>query len=363
MKARVIALYLPQFHPIPENDANWGAGFTEWTNVVTSKPLFKGHYQPRIPADLGFYDLRLEETRIAQAEMAKQAGVEGFCYWHYWFGRGKVVLERPFKEVLSSGVPDYPFCLGWANHSWTTGTWKKGIKKKEAEMIFEQLYLGEEDQRDHFNYVLTAFKDKRYITVDGKPLFYIYNAMESPEITNLIVRWRRWAVEEGLPGIYFVGRVYGGKFTAKDVLATGVDAVNTQRFVEAEQEIDGALLTRIKQKLFKKYNLGGLFRYKYSQIIKGLLKDEDKYENYFPTIVPQFDRSARAGNKAKVWTGSTPELFSEHVSQAVKIVSDKHDEHKIIFLSSWNEWAEGSYVEPDRKFGKGYLNAIAENIL
>ena len=122
-KARVIAFYLPQFHPIKENDEWWGKGFTEWTNVGKAKPLFKGHYQPRVPADLGYYDLRMPEVREAQADMAREAGIEGFMYWHYWFGNGKQILERPFNEVLSSGKPDFPFCLGWANHSWTRRTW------------------------------------------------------------------------------------------------------------------------------------------------------------------------------------------------------------------------------------------------
>ena len=125
-KARVIALYLPQYHPVAENDKYWGKGFTEWTNVAKAKPLFKGHDQPRIPADLGFYDLRLPQVRKEQAELAKEAGIEGFCYWHYWFGNGKEVLQMPFDEVVKSGEPDFPFCLGWANHDWTTKTWEKG---------------------------------------------------------------------------------------------------------------------------------------------------------------------------------------------------------------------------------------------
>ncbi|MBQ4029820.1 MAG: glycoside hydrolase family 99-like domain-containing protein, partial [Prevotella sp.] len=172
MKARVIAYYLPQFHPIPENDKYWGKGFTEWTNVAKARPLFRGHYQPRIPADLGFYDLRMPEVREAQAELAREAGIEGFCYWHYWFGHGKRLLERPFNEVVASGKPDFPFCLAWANHDWTTKTWEKGVKDG---MIAEQLYLGKEDYRLHFNTLLPAFKDHRYIRIDGKPLFVIYD--------------------------------------------------------------------------------------------------------------------------------------------------------------------------------------------
>ena len=153
-KARVIALYLPQFHPIPENDAWWGKGFTEWTNVAKAKPLFKGHYQPHIPADLGFYDLRLPEVREAQAELAREAGIEGFCYWHYWFGNGRRLLERPFNEVLESGKPDFPFCLAWANHSWSSNSWKKGFALQKNTLLLEQTYPGEQDYIDHFHAVL-----------------------------------------------------------------------------------------------------------------------------------------------------------------------------------------------------------------
>ena len=135
MKARVIAYYLPQYYPIRENDQMWGKGFTEWTNVAKAKPLFRGHYQPQIPADLGFYDLRLKEVRNEQVKLAKKAGIEGFCYWHYWFGNGKRILERPFEEVLQSGSPDFPFCLGWANHSWSNKTWKK-TKAFQKDIVF-----------------------------------------------------------------------------------------------------------------------------------------------------------------------------------------------------------------------------------
>ena len=159
--ARVIALYLPQFHPIPENDKWWGPGFTEWMNVVKGKPLFKGHVQPKIPADLGFYDLRLPETREAQAQLAREAGIEGFCYYHYWFG-GKQLLERPFNEVLSSGKPDFPFCLCWANHSWSNKTWNRKSNLQANSMLIEQTYPGDEDDREHFMNVLPAFKDKRF---------------------------------------------------------------------------------------------------------------------------------------------------------------------------------------------------------
>lgn len=160
MKARVLALYLPQYHPVPENDMWWGKGFTEWSNVTKAKPLFRGHYQPKLPTDLGFYDLRLPEVREEQAKLAKEAGIEGFIYWHYWFGNGKRLLERPFNEVLESGKPDFPFALAWANHTWSTKTWKSAIGETAKKgVIMEQTYPGIEDYTEHFYYALKAFKD------------------------------------------------------------------------------------------------------------------------------------------------------------------------------------------------------------
>jgi lipopolysaccharide biosynthesis protein len=187
---RVIASYLPQFHPIPENDEWWGKGFTEWTNVGKAKPLFRGHYQPKVPADLGYYDLRLPETRQAQADLAKEYGVEAFCYWHYWFGNGRRLLERPFNEVLTSGKPDFPFCLGWANHSWED---KQFSKEGTNRMLMEQLYPGEADYINHFNALLPAFKDKRYIRVDDKPLFMIYAPFLFNDVSNFISLWQKLA--------------------------------------------------------------------------------------------------------------------------------------------------------------------------
>ena len=166
LKARAIAFYLPQYHPIKENDEYWGKGFTEWTNVVKSKPLFKEHQQPKLPADLGLYDLRVPEVRKQQADMARAYGIEAFCYWHYWFGNKKRVLERIFEEVLESGEPDFPFCLGWANESWS-GKWH-GM---DDDIMLEQSYPSTADMVDHFYTLLPAFRDKRYFTVDGKPLF------------------------------------------------------------------------------------------------------------------------------------------------------------------------------------------------
>ena len=192
MKPRILALYLPQFHPIPENDAWWGPGFTEWTNVVKAKPSFRGHVQPKIPADLGFYDLRLPETREQQAQLAREAGIEGFCYYHYWFG-GKQLLERPFNEVLASGKPDYPFCICWANHSWSNKTWNRKSNMQKNSMLIEQTYPGDQDDREHFLALLPAFNDPRYITIDGKPVFFLYSPWTHSRLKEWIANWRQLA--------------------------------------------------------------------------------------------------------------------------------------------------------------------------
>src|SRR3954467_6790017 len=172
---KLISFYLPQFHPIPENDEWWGRGFTEWTNTARATPLFRGHYQPHVPADLGFYDLRLPELRAAQAKLAREHGVEGFCYYHYWFA-GRRILERPFDEVLASGQPDFPFCLNWANQTWT-GNWHGAPNR----VLIEQTYPGMDDHCRHFDALLPAFADQRCMKVDGRPLFVVYRPRELPE--------------------------------------------------------------------------------------------------------------------------------------------------------------------------------------
>jgi len=350
-KARVIAFYLPQFHPIPENNNWWGAGFTEWTNVARAKPLFKGHEQPRLPADLGFYDLRLEEVRCAQAEMARAHGVEGFCYWHYWFG-GHRLLERPFNEVLASGKPDFPFCLGWANESWT-GVWNN----EPSRMLMEQTYPGEADDKAHFDCLLQAFRDHRYIKVDDKPLLFIYKPLKLPDAKARLNKWREWALQAGLKGLYILGN---SQLDVKDPGSLGLDGVVVTTL--------GVITTENKYlnyaKWFywgdkKKLHLGGPRTIEYREAIKHLIPDfsEFKYDAY-PCAYPNWDTSPRSGRRALVLTGSTPELFKEHLQAAVTAVADRDPQKKIVFLKSWNEWAEGNYVEPDAKWGHAYLDVI-----
>ena len=381
-KARVIALYLPQFHPIPENDEWWGKGFTEWTNVAKAKPLFKGHYQPRIPADLGFYDLRLPEVREQQAQMAKDAGIEGFCYWHYWFGKGKRLLERPFNEVLASGKPDFPFCLGWANETWSNKSWKDKGGRKDA-ILMEQTYV-ESEYVDHFYDVLPAIKDHRYITVDGKPLFVVFNPYAIPNPNTFIDCWQKLARENGLDGIHFVGITFNlmsVKIEAGDrkkyyyaktdesasrlfnqVLGYGFNAVNSRGQYRAELIEQGHFKRAIIVGLNKLFGIRLLTKFNYKDMIKHLFVPEDKWENVYPTVLPNWDRSPRSGKEAFIYYNSTPELFRKHFKDALDLVKDKAPEHKILFLKSWNEWGEGNYVEPDLKYGHQYLDVIKEEL-
>jgi hypothetical protein len=379
MTARLIAYYLPQFHPIPENDRFWGRGFTEWTNVAKAKPLFRGHYQPRIPADLGFYDLRLPQVRLEQAQMAQEAGVEGFCYWHYWFGNGRKLLERPFEEVLASGQPDFPFCLCWANHSWSTKTWNKDGGKLTDTMIAEQLYPGEEDDRAHFNYCLPAFRDHRYITIDGKPVFGIFEPFSHPHARQFMDLWRQLATENGLKGIFFYAITRASNFnrfmpdgTIKRVmpnmkssaddynamLAQGYDGLNSTGQVKAEMAYYNKYVNLALIGLRKHLPFLPATRFKYKHLMRNFYSPEDAWENVFPTVISQWDRSPRTGKAEGIYVDATPENFEQHLRQAVEIVKDKAPDHRIIFLRSWNEWAEGNYVEPDLRYGHGFLEAI-----
>ena len=376
--ARVIALYLPQFHPVKENDEIWGKGFTEWTNVANAKKQFRGHYQPQIPSELGFYDLRMEETRIAQAVLAEEYGIEGFCYWHYWFGNGKRVLEMPFEKVLKSGKPDFPFCLAWANHSWSTKTWND-VNKSGTEIEFlKQEYLGEEDYIAHFEAVLPAFKDSRYITVEGKPLFAIFEPRTIPEneLKKMINLWNKLAHENGLKGIHFVARIESvAQLSDKDVkkrlkggyvdyynhyLKMGFDAIWSNNMRKAEVETVGFSKLWIKRAIYHGLKIRTLNRFKYKNIIEHLFTEADKTENIYPMIIPRWDKTPRQGNRAVIYSGSTPALFKNHVKQALNVIKNKSKENKILFLQAWNEWGEGNYMEPDIKYGRGYLEALKE---
>lgn len=351
--ARVIAFYLPQFHPIPENDQWWGPGFTEWTNVGKAVGYFPNHYQPRVPADLGYYDLRNPESRIAQAEMAASYGVEGFCYWHYWFGDGKRLLERPFSEVLSSGSPDFPFCLGWANESWRG--FAHGLTPRKV--LIEQKYPGIKDIEKHFESVLPALKDARYIRVDSKPLFFIYRPFDNPEqISNLIQIWQNLARQNGLNGIYFVAQKTLSD-NNDEIFRMGFDGIYPVRITAFLSQNKSSLMSRWGGRITRRFKDVPNVSF-YREAMRHFLSEEMKEERIYPGIYPNWDHSPRTGKKGVIIHESTPELFEQHAREALAMVVNKPFDQRIIFLKSWNEWAEGNYIEPDIRFGRRYLDAL-----
>ena len=352
-KARVIAFYLPQFHPVADNDEWWGKGFTEWHSVTKARPLYKGHQQPKIPADLGFYDLRVGETRKAQADLAREAGVEGFCYWHYWFGNKKRLLEQPFNEVLKSGEPDFPFCFGWANHNWYQKLWDP--KGNGDKLLIEQKYLGEEDYKEHFtNVLLPAFQDKRYMTVDDNPIFVIYDVAKKETIKEIINIWTKLAIQNGFKGIYFIA--VQRNESNQEIKDMGFDAMyRLQDYLKTYTDlplIKKALLL-LKVKLFNSPRT-----INYRDMTNTMYKDLDFNEDTIPVIIPNYDHTPRSGSKGVVITGSTPRLFGKQVTRALSYLKNKKESKKLLFLVSWNEWGEGNYMEPDSIYGKAYIDAL-----
>jgi Glycosyltransferase WbsX len=354
-RARIIAFYLPQFHPIAENDEWWGPGFTEWTNVARARPLYPGHIQPRLPSELGYYDLRVAETRAQQSALAHAYGVEGFCYWHYWF-EGRRLLERPFAEVLASGQPDFPFCLGWANQSWT-GIWHGAPDR----VLIRQTYGGEADARRHFEAVLPAFLDPRYLCVDGRPIFMLHQPRDLAEPQTFTRLWREWAGAEGLPGIFFLGDADVG-WNAVDFGFDGAIISNPWRVLRyrsrstAERLAARVLGGRDTAWLARRL-LGWPTRIGYREVLRHALAPElGPLE--FPSVLPNWDNTPRSGGNGFVLTDSSPELFAQHLDQAITSVESRSVDRRLVFLKSWNEWAEGNFVEPDAHYGRAYLEAL-----
>lgn len=357
-KARIIAYYLPQFHPIAENDEWWGKGFTEWTNVGKAKPLFRGHDQPKVPADLGYYDLRIPEVREAQAKMAKEYGIEGFCYWHYWFGNGKQLLERPFKEVLESGNPDFGFCLAWANIKWGGLAYGDLYER----VLMEQLYPGKEDYINHFNELLPAFLDDRYLRIDNKPIFVIYNPTGLPNSNEFIDLWNELAKKNGLEGIYFVAYQHFDfpyKEKGFQALTPPSPSHNFMRvkynfFEKAVKKLTGYKWIQFKYSSFKLKNI-----YTHKQVVEASNYDDVSIEiKFFPSCSPNWDHTPRSGNKGQVIVETNSELFYQNLNNCYNRIKDYKNEEKIIFIKAWNEWAEGNYLEPDLKNGSKNLEKI-----
>lgn len=352
-KPRLIAFYLPQFHPTKENDEWWGKGFTEWTNVGNAKPLFPGHYQPHVPADLGYYDLRIPEVREQQAELAREAGIEGFCYWHYWFA-GRRLLDIPFKEVVESGSPNFPFCLCWANHSWYKKVWDP--RKGKDKLLIEQTYPGEEDFVAHFNALLPAFKDSRYMKINGKLIFGLFAALDIPDMELFKNTWNKLAKENGLSGFYFVGLCYGVERGEK-VIGKGYDAACVD-YMQKQNIITNPIYDFFwhiirKFTVFPKYMT-------YSRYSKDIVMNFHAKEQYIPCIGPNFDHSPRSKNRGVILFGSTPNKWKKLCEKIFKKVSFRNHEENLVFIKSWNEWGEGNHLEPDLRYGKQYIHATRE---
>ncbi|MBD2305771.1 glycoside hydrolase family 99-like domain-containing protein [Chroococcidiopsis sp. FACHB-1243] len=353
MQARLIAFYLPQYHPIPENDEWWGKGFTEWTNVTKAKPLFSEHYQPHLPADLGFYDLRLSETRQAQADLAKEYGIYGFCYYHYWFN-GKRLLERPFNYVLNSGKPDFPFCLCWANENWT-----RRWDGKEQNLLFKQVY-SEEDDRLHMQWLAKAFSDRRYIKVDNKPLFLVYRATKLPNPKQTVKIWREEAKRLGV-GEIFLCRVESFANEREDPGLIGFDAsVEFQPdWTQLGLPLQKGRLWHLARKLGLAHQAYGNHNiYEYSTVVKHMLAKSNPTYQRFPCVTPSWDNTARRQAGAIIFQNSTPQVYESWLRTIVdKTLVNNCSTEKIVFINAWNEWAEGNHLEPCQKWGHAYLEA------
>lgn len=361
---RPIAIYLPQFHPVPENDEWWGKGFTEWTNVTKAKPLFKDHYQPHYPADMGFYDLRLPEIRQAQADLAKEYGIYGFCYYHYWFN-GKRILEKPFQEVFESGKPDFPFMLCWANENWTR-TWDGG----ENQILLKQDYSPEDDLR-HIQALIPYFKDPRYIRINNKPVFAIYRSTILPDIDNTLRIWREEAAKHDLE-LYLcrfeswsmTGSEYLNSFDAAIEFAPFSNMKDIQRFSSRYDKLMCIIKHKINQ-LFQKPFFPDRWAetiFKYDDIVSADKKRLASYSyKLFPCCSPGWDNTPRRKKERRIIINNTPEKFKEWFELQVNYLSDNfQDEEKLVFINAWNEWAEGNHLEPCQKWGKAFLEQIKE---
>jgi lipopolysaccharide biosynthesis protein len=355
---RLIAFYLPQFYPIPENDTWWGKGFTEWTNVARAQPLFPGHYQPHIPADLGFYDLRLPETRQAQADLAREYGIFGFCYYHYWFA-GRRLLERPFNEVLASGEPDFPFCLCWANHNWT-----RRWDGSNDEVLMAQSYSAEDDKR-HIQWLSGAFKDKRYIRIDGKPLFLVHRAKALPNPIRTTTLWREEAFRLGI-GEIFLARVESGE-EYEDPTGLGFDvAVEFQpdgRQAGARLQM-GKPASTLARKIgigYQAYDFRFIYQdndiYDYRTLVENSLKSERANYNRIRCVTPGWDNTARRKSERSIFKHSSPALYEEWLRQTLRATAADESRLNIVFINAWNEWAEGNHLEPCQRWGRAYLEA------
>ena len=349
---RLIAIYLPQFHPFPENDAWWGKGFTEWTNVTKAKALFKDHYQPHLPADLGFYDLRLESVRLEQAKLAKENGIYGFCYYHYWFN-GKRLMDEPLNAMLDSKKPDFPFMYCWANENWS-----RRWDGEEDKVLIKQEY-SEADDIEHINYLCKkVFSDPRYIRVNGKPFFAIYRPGLFPDIKHTLKIWRKQAELLGIGELY-IGYMQG--FRLKDDPQTmGFDvAIDFQPdFYTTVKSRRDSLRDRLMDRLKIKPSA---FRQNrildYAAYVNSQKKIAVPGYKQYPSVTPMWDNTPRRKTDAFILSDSSPEIYEGWLRDVIDKFKPFSGEENFIFINAWNEWAEGNHLEPCIKWGTQYLEA------
>ena len=360
---RLLAFYLPQFHPIPENDRWWGRGFTEWTNVVKARPLFRGHHQPHLPSDLGFYDLRVPEVREAQAELAREHGISGFCYYHYWFD-GRRLLNRPFDEVLGSGKPDFPFCLCWANENWT-----RAWDGKDREVLIEQHHSLKDDEA-HIEHLFSVFEDPRYIRVQGKPLFLVYRTEGLPDPLRTVELWRRKAKVAGLGELYLArveSSALGGR---RDPMEIGFDAavefapdwgvLPTPMF----RGRGWRLLTKLQARVGGRSVIPSAYVrhrvYRYEHVVANMVRKPMVDYKRFRCVTPRWDNSPRRPNDSVILRDSTPAIYETWLRRTIEeTLATRQGDERLVFVNAWNEWAEGNHLEPDHLFGRQYLEATA----
>ena len=349
---QTIALHLPQFHPVAQNDAWWGAGFTEWTNVAKARPVVPGHYQPHLPADLGFYDLRLAETRAAQAALARQYGVSGFCYYHYWF-TGERILERPVNDMVALGQPDFPFCLCWANENWTR-TWDG----RSGQVLLAQNYSDADDQQ-HIEALIPYFSDRRYIRVDGRALFLVYRTELMPDPRRTADIWRNAAQQAGLGDLFLV-RVEG---FVQDVDPASIGFDAALEFAPDWQRVGQIHFSRWQHVLsylglFPKGYFDHRFADYRKMVAQMLDKPEPPYARY-RCVTPGFDNSARRKKEATIFLHNTPDAYQAWLAEMARreLANSRPANQKLVFINAWNEWAEGNHLEPDQKWGHAYLEA------
>lgn len=340
---KLIAFHLPQFHPTPENDEWWGKGFTEWTNVTKAEPLFPGHYQPHLPADLGFYDLRLKEARDQQIELAKQYGIDGFCYHFYWFS-GRRLLNRPIDEMYEDKSSDMPYCFCWANE-----TWSRRWDGQENEILIQQTY----QPGDALNFIkdlVKYFQDPRYIRLEGKPFLIVYRPQAIANPLNTVEIWRDYCRQVGIGEIHLCAALTHGN---DDYAAYGFDS--------GVQFPPHNLNIRNHQNMFKhfyKEHYG--VAHDYAEVVDYSLNFQYKHQNVFKTVVPSWDNTPRTKDRSLILLNSGPEQYQAWLSQAIQQAKKQFpNQERFVFINAWNEWAEGCHLEPDRKYGHQFLQATA----